>query len=89
MGNFDNHMPSAAQIKAWKKLYKTIQILYPNLPTKPHRAYAAYKSCHGKLLADNYFLELVKPNREELLSTIEKLKQIVSLLKTLLNKKQR
>lgn len=89
MGNFDNHLPSPNQVKAWKKLYKTILTLYPDIPTKPHRYYASYKSCHGNLLNDTYFKDLVTPNREEMFSMIEKLKQIVSLLKTLRNKQQR
>lgn len=54
MGNFDLHMPSPAQEGAWYKLYMKLRKDYPHIPTYPHRRYAN-KSCHGKLLSDDYF----------------------------------
>ncbi len=54
MGNFDLHMPSPEQLLSWSKLYTKLRKKYPNIPTKPHRKYAN-KSCHGKLLPDDYF----------------------------------
>ena len=53
-GNFDVTRPTARQMIAWNKLYKKLRKEYPGIPTRPHRAYAT-KSCHGKLLGDNYF----------------------------------
>ena len=54
MGNFDNHMPSEEQLRAWNNLYRKIRTEFPGIPTCPHRRYAN-KSCHGKLLSDDYF----------------------------------
>lgn len=86
MGNFDLHLPSNEQIEAWKKVHKAIDILHPNLPMKPHRAYAN-KSCHGKLPSDDYFAKLVEPNREQMLSRIDELRRIIAKLQSLIKKK--
>lgn len=53
-GNFDATMPTEAQLNAWYKLYDSIRSRYGRIPTFPHRKYAT-KSCHGKLLLDDYF----------------------------------
>lgn len=84
MGNFDLHYPSSAQIEAWDVLYRKLQREYPNIPTKPHRAYAAYKSCHGKLLPDDYFA-----GQSQRLAKIEQLKQKVAYLRSLIKNKQK
>lgn len=81
MGNFDLHYPSDEQNKAWYKVYDTIQKLYPNIPCKPHRHYAPYKSCHGKLLTDDYFARQAK------LKKIDELRLIVANLLSLIKKK--
>lgn len=53
-GNFDVTLPTDAQLNAWNLLYDKLRVGYPNIPTFPHRKYAT-KSCHGKLLSDDYF----------------------------------
>lgn len=77
MGNFDIEYPTNKQIEAWEALYIKLQKEYPNIPSRPHRAYA-YKSCHGKLLPDDYFVRLGK------LAFIEELKRIIAKLLSLL-----
>lgn len=54
MGNFDLHLPTEKQMSAWRKLYAKLRKQYPKIPTYPHRKYAN-KSCHGKLLSDDFF----------------------------------
>ncbi len=87
MGNNDLHLPSAAQLESWKKLYQTLQPSYPHItPGKvfPHRNYAN-KSCHGKLLPDNYYGMLVAISDEELrIQLTERVKQLQNRLKALL-----
>lgn len=60
MGNFDREMPTKAQIEAWKRLYADIYARHriPPQNVHPHRRYAN-KSCHGSLLSDTYFADLV------------------------------
>lgn len=82
MGNFDNHLPSEAQMMAWNKLYGQLRKQYPDIPTKPHRAYST-KSCHGRLLEDTYFQTYHQ--RTELL---DQLRQMVALLTHLLTLKR-
>lgn len=79
MGNFDNHLPSKAQEKAWVRLYKRIG---DGMPVYPHRKYAT-KSCHGALLPDNYFSRLVGVDRQTEL--IERLKQLIAQLQALVD----
>ena len=81
MGNFDFHLPSTAQLQTWSWLHKQLTQTYPGIPTKPHRAYAAYKSCHGKLLSDDYF------DIQSKLSQIEELKRILAKLLSLVKNK--
>jgi len=83
MGNFDLAYPSKAQLDAWSALYEILLVMYPNIPTKPHRAYASYKSCHGKLLPDDYF------SRQQKLSKIEELKRLIAKLSSLIKNKQK
>lgn len=83
MGNFDLYYPSDAQIKTWAKLYVSLMIDYPNIPCRPHRHYAAYKTCHGYKLPDNYFGRLGK------LAFIEELKRKIAVLISLINRKQK
>lgn len=78
MGNFDNHRPSSFQIDAWRKLYAEIG---NGMPVYPHRKYAT-KSCHGRLLSDTFFAELV--NAERRTQLIERINQLTSLLTSLL-----
>ena len=86
-GNMDKHMPSEEQKKAWKRVYKKIRDQYPNLTPDtvvPHRKYAP-KSCHGALLADDYYGQLVRRKTDaelkkqyfELLSLYTKLLALV------------
>lgn len=53
-GNFDLTLPTKEQMDAWYRLYAELLKQYPNIPTYPHRKYAT-KSCHGRLLKDDYF----------------------------------
>ncbi len=53
-GNFDATMPTDKQMMAWYHLYGKLLKEYPGIPTRPHRKYAS-KTCHGKLLSDDYF----------------------------------
>ena len=54
MGNFDKEMPTRAQNDAWAQLYSRLQEIYPNIPTKPHRAFSD-RTCHGTMISDDYF----------------------------------
>jgi len=54
-GNFDVTMPTEAQLNSFYKIYDDLLTKFPNIPTFPHRKYAA-KTCHGSLLQDNYFV---------------------------------
>lgn len=81
MGNFDLHLPSDAQLKTWNWLHSQLIVTYPGIPTKPHRVYATYKSCHGKLLSDNYF------DIQSKLSQIEELKRLLAKLLSVVKKK--
>lgn len=61
IGNGDVHEPTRAQINAWIKLYDAITKAYPNITSDdiyPHRKWAN-KTCHGKLLHDRYYADLV------------------------------
>ena len=78
MGHGDYHTPSQEQEETWVELYEKVG---KGMPVYPHRKYST-KSCHGKLLADDYFSRLV--DRQQKLDTIERLKQIISQLQSLL-----
>lgn len=81
MGNGDLHEPSKEQLTAWYGLYTKLQKQYPNIPTYPHRKYASYKSCHGKLLSDNYFAL-----QHQIMSLQERLIQLQALFVSLFRK---
>lgn len=76
MGNFDNHMPSEEQEASWVRLYDQIGM---ELPVYPHRRYAT-KSCHGRLLSDDYFTRLVLIAKRDRLTVL--LAQLISRLKS-------
>lgn len=77
-GNFDLTMPTDAQLLSWYQLYGQLLKEYPNIPTRPHRAYAT-KTCHGKRLDDNYFA--VNYQRMTLMEKLAALRlQLASLL---------
>ncbi len=80
MGNFDLHMPSDAQMASWRALYGNLRKTYPNIPTYPHRRYAN-KSCHGKLLSDDFFTV-----EAQIASLKENLARLKSLLASLIKK---
>lgn len=87
MGNFDAHLPSKKQEAAFQKLYKGIVKRYPALTPEnivPHRKYAN-KSCHGKLLSDTYFAELV--SEEALQKRVLDLQAVVIKLLSLIKSK--
>lgn len=92
MGNNDVHKPSSAQIDAWIKLYQTLQPSFPLItPSRifPHRNYAN-KSCHGKLLTDDYYGWLVTEHAKEApqAELLEQLRQLLNQLKSLLSQRR-
>ena len=62
-GNFDYELPTDAQKQALLKLITEIQTKYriPNEKVVPHRKYATYKSCWGKMLPDDIMNYLRPP----------------------------
>lgn len=97
VGNFDNHLPNELQLKAWRGLYREIVSRHPHLKPSdvvPHRRYSN-KSCHGKLLSDDYFGALVANSPEDLAALkkrVLELQAILARLKyllSLLSKRQR
>lgn len=80
MGNFDRHRPSESQLTAWHNLYTTLGRQFPGIKTYPHRKYAT-KSCHGKMLSDDYFA------RESQVMTLkEELQRLIAKLRSILNR---
>ena len=80
-GNFDVEFPTEAQIKTLVGRLKEWQAKY-NIPNTqfflmPHRKFATSKSCYGKLLGDNWVLEISTPKKSP--DDIEKEKQVVEL----------
>ena len=82
MGNFDKEYPTGAQIASWDRLYKELLTRYPSIPVVPHRLYAN-KSCHGKLLPDDYFVAA-----SQKIALIKKLEAMIIRLTALLTKKR-
>lgn len=81
MGNFDLHMPSELQKEAFKKLYAGILERHRITTCVPHRKYAN-KSCHGALLSDTYFSDLVsEASITQLQSMLGRLKKLLALTK--------
>ncbi len=78
-GNFDLTKPTKAQMEAWYKLYSDLLKQYPNIPTYPHRKYAT-KTCHGRLLSDDYFA--IEYQRFSLTQRINQLKALLTQLLT-------
>lgn len=93
IGNGDNHLPSQAQIDAWtQEIWPHIQEQFPNITTRdifPHRNYAN-KSCHGKLLSDTYYADLLdQPSKDDKIrELIRKIEQLISVLMVLLAKER-
>lgn len=105
MGNGDNHLPSEEQIKAYVNLFKSIQVEFPQITVYdqfPHRKYAN-KSCHGKLLADDFWIrevqktldyqdnrteEYIRSERNSMAVLIELLRQYAGLLMVKLDKRR-
>lgn len=83
MGNFDKALPTPGQMAAWYTIYKDIQAKYPGIPTRPHRAFASYKTCHGSLLSDDYFT-----TETQIKSLWEEIKRLRSVLVSLLKLKK-
>lgn len=78
IGHGDHHLPSQEQEEAWVNWYEEHG---QGLPVYPHRKYST-KTCHGKLLSDDYFARLV--DRQRKLDMIERLNQLISQLRSLL-----
>ena len=82
MGNGDLHYPSKEQEEAWSYLYETLIAEMPEVrATYPHRKYSP-KSCHGRLLSNTYFADIV--DRQQKMSYIEELKALINKLQSLL-----
>lgn len=81
-GNFDLTKPTEPQLETWYRLYDNLRKQFPNIPVRPHRAYAR-KTCHGSLLPDEYFA--VAYQRWTL---AERIKQLRSQLVALLTKRR-
>ena len=81
-GNFDLTLPTKAQLDTWHTLYAQLQVQYPNIPTFPHRKYAT-KTCHGKLLADDYFAKA-----SQIRTLTARLHQLQALLASLLTNRR-
>jgi hypothetical protein len=80
-GNFNLTEPTIQQLTAWYKLHAKLVKEFGDLPIRPHRAYAR-TDCFGTKLADDYFA--VSNNK---LTIIELLKQVKSILQSLLTNK--
>lgn len=88
MGNGDVHYPSSEQKKAWIELYARISKAYPEINRDriyPHRKYAN-KTCHGKLLSDDYYQlalgHVAQPSTKELMEKVVQLQnKLLVLLK--------
>lgn len=90
-GNFDNELPTTEQITSLRAWLEQKMKLY-NIPLAniyPHRWAAPYKSCYGKLLAEDWARNLVTVIP---LTVVERkkalLEQLVGLYKLLLAKLQ-
>lgn len=79
-GNFDLEMPSGGQIKALGSLITQKKQEYGILPENivPHRKFANYKSCYGKLLGDNWARNLIQNNTKE--NIIQQIKDLLDQL---------
>jgi len=87
MGNNDSHYPSEAQKETYKNEYfPSVQKGIPHIKATdqyPHRNYAN-KSCHGKLLSDDYWINqlgYLSDKKALKLQLIQLMSQLVSLLK--------
>lgn len=92
IGNGDFHEPSAAQINAWKKVFKRINTVYPHITKNdiyPHRKWAN-KTCHGKLLSDTYYADKLPGDDKQatLKAKIIELQAIVNRLYSILAKQR-
>lgn len=90
MGNGDVHLPSPEQVKSFKELYTSLSKEFGlnKYDLEPHRKYAN-KSCHGSKLSDTFFQDLIiEDSRKSLRQKIHMLKQIVSLLQTIIKLKK-
>ena len=83
MGNGDNHLPSKKQQDAWLRLHRKISKFFPGLPTEPHRKYSP-KTCHGKMLSDTYFADMIEPNSDQIQKLQQKVIYLMNILLTLL-----
>jgi hypothetical protein len=81
-GNFDVTYPTKEQIEAWNVLYNRLEVEFPSIPTYPHRRYAT-KSCHGRLLADDYFAK-----QKQIFDLWQQVYQLRALLANLITRKR-
>lgn len=81
-GNFDLTTPTLEQMQTWYTLYRKLDKEFPNIPVRPHRAYAR-KTCHGTNLPDNYFMV-----KYQEWTIGERIKQLRSQLKAILTRRR-
>lgn len=83
MGNGDLHEPSPEQLRAWLIVFERINKAFPNITTNriyPHRKYAN-RSCHGRLLPDDYYVKALGVEREKAIKEMyETVKQLQNRL---------
>lgn len=91
-GNFNNELPTEAQLKDFRKFVAEMEELYPNIRIIFHSDIQKYRTCPGKLLTKEYLKSIMlkkvvyasdgvdKEKDEE----ISKLKHRISILETII-----
>ena len=79
-GNFDVEMPTPAQIEALRGVLSKWWASYSPLPIFPHRKFAAYKSCYGSLLSEDWASLVIEPLKPADPAKEERFKQYSAVL---------
>ena len=87
-GNGDIHEPSDAQVKAWREeVWPQIHNAFPAIKTNniyPHRKYAN-KTCHGSLLSDTYYADVLHTDSDNRAKLQAQLIQLLNRLYVILS----
>jgi len=89
MGNGDLHTPSTRQKRSWVSLYNRLHKEIPQITAYdiyPHRKWAN-KTCHGRILPDDYYQRLVPADpmdKDALKQKIVYLQQLINRLQALI-----
>lgn len=82
-GNFDNTLPTDAQMVQLRSLLQrlTKQYKIPREKIFPHREFAN-KTCYGRRLSDDWARDLITPvlDKEPILKKLEELKELINNL---------